>query len=185
MPCFQPSLPRRRNNSSSNPTPGILKLMSSSQLVCRAKKILSENLYLTIGTATKSGVPWVSPVYTAYDRHYTFYWVSSPQSHHSKLIHNNSKVAAVVFNSQAAAGTGEGVYLIGTASQVSSPIELIHATAVLYRRMRKKPRPAGHFLRKAHLRIYKLESKLFWINTVIPIHGRLVDKCISIKLYQK
>ena len=57
-----------------------------------AKEIISKILYITIATSTKSGVPWNSPVYSAYDKNYNFYWISWRKNQHSKNIKDNNQI---------------------------------------------------------------------------------------------
>jgi nitroimidazol reductase NimA-like FMN-containing flavoprotein (pyridoxamine 5'-phosphate oxidase superfamily) len=44
-----------------------------------ARRLIRENLYLTLATADAGGSPWVAPVFyvAAEDEH--FYWISSPE----------------------------------------------------------------------------------------------------------
>ena len=77
----------------------------------KARKIIENNIYITIATASKDGLPWISPVYSAHDKDYTFYWISPMDTLHSRLIRENHRVAIVIFDSRAPEGTGEGVYI--------------------------------------------------------------------------
>ena len=75
-----------------------------------AKQIISENIYMTIASASSDGKPWISPVFFAYDEFYNLYWVSNKHSKHSTLIRSNPDVAIVIFDSRAPEGEGDGVY---------------------------------------------------------------------------
>ncbi len=83
-----------------------------------ARKIIKDNIYMTIATADKSGEPWISPVVFGYDEDYNLYWMSDKNSKHSKLISQNNKVAIVIFDSKAPEGTGDGVYTVGRAAEL-------------------------------------------------------------------
>ena len=100
---------------------------------------------MTIATADKSGEPWISPIVFGYDKNYIFYWFSDKDSKHSKLINQNSKVAIVIFDSKAPEGTGDGVYMVGEASEVSQD-QLEHAIKTLSDRFGKEPQPKEKFL---------------------------------------
>jgi len=76
-----------------------------------ARKIIEENMYCSLGTASRSGLPWVSPVWFAYDKDYTFFWYSRKDAVHSMNILENKNTAIVLFNSTVAEGQGNGVYL--------------------------------------------------------------------------
>jgi uncharacterized protein YhbP (UPF0306 family) len=62
------------------------------QLNKRAKEIIELILYITIATVSKDGTPWNSPVYSAFDEDYNFYWASDQNGQHSKNIAENDKV---------------------------------------------------------------------------------------------
>ena len=84
-----------------------------------ARTIIDSNMYLVLGTADDVGQPWVSPVYFASEGYSQFYWVSSPEVKHSRNIAARPQVSIVVFNSQAQIGTGQGVYMLALAEQLS------------------------------------------------------------------
>src|SRR5919205_4480788 len=77
----------------------------------KSKDIISKVLYITISTASKDGTPWNSPVYSAFDQDYNFYWASDQNGQHSKNIAENDKVFIVIYDSTIPEGTGEGVYI--------------------------------------------------------------------------
>ncbi|HVT67414.1 MAG TPA: pyridoxamine 5'-phosphate oxidase family protein [Trebonia sp.] len=73
--------------------------------------IIEANRYLVLATADAAGRPWSSPVYFAHIGFTEFFWVSSPDVTHSRNIAVRPEVGIVVFDSQAAIGTGQGVYM--------------------------------------------------------------------------
>ncbi len=44
-------------------------------------------------------MPWNSPVYSAFDKDYNFYWASWKENQHSKNIKENEKVFVVIYDS--------------------------------------------------------------------------------------
>jgi nitroimidazol reductase NimA-like FMN-containing flavoprotein (pyridoxamine 5'-phosphate oxidase superfamily) len=84
----------------------------------RARAIVDENRYLTLGTADQDGTPWATPVFFTPDGYSDFYWVSSPDARHSRNVAARPEVAMVVFDSTVAVGSAEAVYLSGVAAQV-------------------------------------------------------------------
>ena len=76
-----------------------------------AKTIIDTTIYMVLGTADESGIPWVSPVYYACHEYTDFYWVSSPDARHSKNISVRPQVSIVIFDSRAPIGTGQGIYM--------------------------------------------------------------------------
>jgi uncharacterized protein YhbP (UPF0306 family) len=89
------------------------------ELAAVIRSIIGTNRYLTPGTAGADGPPWVSPVYFASARYPSFYWVLSPDAKHSRNISVRPQISMVVFDSQAAIGTGQGVYVAADAKELS------------------------------------------------------------------
>ena len=82
-----------------------------------ARAIIDANLYMVLGTADKTGRPWVSPVYYAAAGYTELYWVSSPEARHSRNLATRPDLSIVVFDSQAPIGTGQGVYMAAVADE--------------------------------------------------------------------
>ena len=149
--------------------------------VQRTHQIIRENLYMVIATASKTGMPWISPVYFASDSKLNFYWSSSKNSMHSRLINKNKNVAVVVFNSAAAEGTGNAVYMTGKASEVSGK-EIQHGLNLLYNRTGKtskyfKNMTSSDYTGSSPVRIYKFVPRKFWmLGESVRIKGKLVDR---------
>jgi nitroimidazol reductase NimA-like FMN-containing flavoprotein (pyridoxamine 5'-phosphate oxidase superfamily) len=92
----------------------------SEDLGTVAKNIINTNFYLTLATVDETGIPWATPVYYAVDNYKTFYWVSSPEVRHSHNISVRPQISMVIFDSQAAMGMGQGVYMSAVAEELSS-----------------------------------------------------------------
>ena len=97
-----------------------------------ARTIIDSNMYMVLGTADESGQPWVSPVYYASAGYKEFYWVSSPEVKHSRNIAMRPQVSIVIFDSQAPIGTGQGVYMSGSAEELTGA-ELDRSIAIFSR----------------------------------------------------
>jgi Pyridoxamine 5'-phosphate oxidase len=100
------------------------------ELASLARRVLDENRYMVLGTADRSGCPWVSPVFYDLDGYRDFYWVSSPDVTHSCNLAERPQLSIVVFDSRAAVGAGDetAVYMDGTAFEVL-PADLEHTLA--------------------------------------------------------
>ena len=59
-----------------------------------ARAVIDANLYMILGTAGEDGHPWVTPVYYSAEGYTDFYWVSSPESMHSRNIAARPQVAS-------------------------------------------------------------------------------------------
>jgi hypothetical protein len=77
--------------------------------------IIEASRYLVLATADTTGRPWSSPVYFAPIGFTEFFWVSSPDATHSRNIAVRPEVGIVIFDSQAAIGAGQGVYMSAAA----------------------------------------------------------------------
>ena len=75
------------------------------------RDIIEASRYLVLATADAAGRPWSSPVYFAHTDLTEFFWVSSPDVTHSRNIAVRPEVSIVIFDSQAAIGAGQGVYM--------------------------------------------------------------------------
>jgi nitroimidazol reductase NimA-like FMN-containing flavoprotein (pyridoxamine 5'-phosphate oxidase superfamily) len=96
--------------------------MSGGDLADIVRKVVDDNVYMVLGTADRVGRPWVSPVFYAADAYRDFYWISSPEVVHSRNLATRPEVSIVVFDSQAAVGTGgaRAVYMAAAATEVAA-----------------------------------------------------------------
>src|SRR5437667_8084819 len=79
------------------------------------RDIIEASRYLVLATADAAGRPWSSPVYFAHVGFTEFFWVSSPDVTHSRNIVVRPEVGIVIFDSHAAIGAGQGVYMSAVA----------------------------------------------------------------------
>ena len=85
----------------------------------RATQAIAGNRYLVLGTVDDDGRPRVSPVYFTHADHHDFYWVSSPESHHSRNIAARPRVSFVIFDSSVTPAEGpKAVYVDADAAEV-------------------------------------------------------------------
>jgi nitroimidazol reductase NimA-like FMN-containing flavoprotein (pyridoxamine 5'-phosphate oxidase superfamily) len=90
----------------------------SQELSQLARTVIDSNSYMALGTADETGHPWVSPVWFASEDYTRFHWVSSPDSRHSRNLAARPEVAIAIFDSSAAPGTAEAVYMSGRAKEL-------------------------------------------------------------------
>jgi nitroimidazol reductase NimA-like FMN-containing flavoprotein (pyridoxamine 5'-phosphate oxidase superfamily) len=83
-----------------------------------ARRVIDANWYLTLGTTEPDHRPRVSPVYYNHADYRDFYWVSSPAARHSTNIAAQPEIALVIFDSTAAVGQGQAVYVTAHAAVV-------------------------------------------------------------------
>ena len=82
-----------------------------------------------LATADGAGAPWATPVWFATEDGRNLYWVSSPETRHSRNLAARPQVGIAIFDSTQAPGTGKGVYLSAMAAQVA-PDELDAGIAI-------------------------------------------------------
>jgi hypothetical protein len=90
-------------------------MTAASPAAQTVRDIIEASRYLVLATADTTGRPWSSPVYFAHIGFAQFFWVSSPDVTHSRNIDVRPEVGIAVFDSQAAIGTGQGVYMSAAA----------------------------------------------------------------------
>ena len=93
-------------------------MRSDPDLGAMARRVIDANQYMTLATLDPDGRPRLSPVYYTAARYTVFYWVSSPEAHHSRNLAERPEVQIVIFDSTVPVGQGEAVYLRGTAKQM-------------------------------------------------------------------
>ena len=87
-------------------------------LVETARRIIADNLYMTLATADAAGRPWATPVYFAPVDDQELVWVSRPEARHSQNIAVRPDIGIVVFDSRVPISSGQGVYMSAAAELV-------------------------------------------------------------------
>lgn len=157
------------------------------EILSKARNIIAHNIYCVLSTATPDGLPWVSPVFFAYDDSYTIYWCSAVASRHSQNLYaNQGRVAIAIFDSTAPAGTGSGLYFSGTATEETEPERINKAFKLLAHRAEKNlERTAADYQGSSPRRIYRFVPDSTWVSGErVPAGNQLVDTKIPIQLVQ-
>ena len=129
------------------------------------RDIIQANRYLVLATADAAGWPWSSPLYFAHIGFTEFFWVSSPEVTHSRNIAERPEVGIVVFDSQAAIGAGQGVYMSAAAqllegSQTARGIEAFSHRSVAHG---GPPWTSADVRPGAGVRLYRATADSHWI----------------------
>jgi uncharacterized protein YhbP (UPF0306 family) len=151
----------------------------------KAKEIIEKIKYVTIATVSKDGNPWNSPVYSAFDENYNFFWASDQNGQHSKNIEENNNVFLVIYDSTVLEGTGRGVYIKAKAYKLESDEDIRYALRYLDGRVNKKKDPTtrvAEFQNEMPRRVYKAVLEKVWMNDDGEINGHFIDKRVEIKL---
>lgn len=151
----------------------------------KAKQIIENIVYITIATVTPEGLPWNTPVYSAFDEQYNLYWNSWKENQHSLNIANNPNVFVVIYNSTVAEGTGEGVYIQAKVQMLTEKNEIEAARVLLHKRKNKpssKLRTPEEFMSEYPRRVYKAVPERMWLNEAGEVNGNYVDKRVEVDL---
>ena len=140
-------------------------MSATSPGVQAVRDIIEASRYLVLATADVAGRPWSSPVYFAHIGWAEFFWVSSPDVTHSRNIAMRPEVSIVVFDSQAAIGAGQGVYMSAVAElledgQTAWGIEAFSRRSVAHGGPKWTSQDVGP---GAGLRLYRATAESHWI----------------------
>jgi nitroimidazol reductase NimA-like FMN-containing flavoprotein (pyridoxamine 5'-phosphate oxidase superfamily) len=138
-----------------------------------ARRILASNLYMTLATADAAGRPWASPVWYAGAPDWTeLFWVSRPETRHSKNLEVRPELAIVIFDSTAAVYTGQAVYTEATAGIVPEE-DLSRGVGIFDERSREEGESwtTADVQPPAELRLYSAVVRERWILDPDPDAG--------------
>ncbi|MCL6270203.1 pyridoxamine 5'-phosphate oxidase family protein [Sansalvadorimonas sp. 2012CJ34-2] len=80
------------------------------------EELLENHYYAVLATASPEAVPWVTPIFFAYDKDWNLHWISSRSSHHSKLLSENPKACVVIYQTPGVSQETSALYISGTVS---------------------------------------------------------------------
>jgi hypothetical protein len=174
MAASRPQAPSPRGAA----TAASLQAMSTHpELDAMARRVIDANLYMTLGTLDPDGSPRLSPVYYTPARRRDFYWVSSPDAHHSRNLMERPDVQIVIFDSSVPVGHAEAVYMAARARLIGDD-ELDAVVGEAFRDTAGARRFGPDELRgDAVLRLYvaSATSCEVLVRGGDPVHGRRVD----------
>lgn len=134
------------------------------------KQLVQDMKYLTLATVTAAGDPWITPLFYAYDDHYTFYWYSRKNTDHSINIEAHPKVSVSIYDQNISEERANGLYMVGTACEIA--IDEVEKVSELYV-MRAYPgdttlrndfvQMTQDFKNTSPLRFYKFTPEKAWV----------------------
>lgn len=145
-----------------------------------AESIIKHIEYATLATVDEGGKPWNAPVYCAYDERYNFYWGSHKDSQHAKNIRNNDQVFLAIYDSTVPPGTGSGVYVQATCSELTKEDDITFAHVLI--QDRRFPTPywkREQFSVSGPIRLYKATAQQVWINADDHMDNTYIDTRVS------
>jgi uncharacterized pyridoxamine 5'-phosphate oxidase family protein len=159
--------------------------MAEQDLAAIATAIVDANQYMTLATADAQGQPWASPVLFATADYVEFYWLSAAETTHSRNLAQRPQISIVIFDSRAAEGSGQAVYLSAAAAQVPDD-DLDRALAVYSGRGLGPPYTREQLPGLAPYRLYRATA--FELSILCPRgctgeclrHGVLFDHRVQV-----
>src|SRR5918995_6311006 len=133
-----------------------------------AREIIDANRYMVLGTSNAGGVPWASPVWFAQRDYREFFWVSRPETRHSRNLAERPQLAIAIFDSTVEPYHGQAVYISATAEIVEEGVEAFSAESLAQGMAEwTLARVTG----PAHLRLYRPTASEMWT----PAEGDVRD----------
>ncbi len=121
--------------------------MNNDELRTLAAKVLEDGYLMSLGTVDESGV-WVADVIYVHDDDFNLYWISLPQTRHSKALGQNSQVACAITANQEV-GKERALQVTGIAEKVDGPLFELEKKHRTKRGMEPPTRP-GEILEDNH-----------------------------------
>lgn len=153
-----------------------------NDLVEKAKNIIKENIYATIGTCGENNLPWVSPLFVSYDDKFNFYWLSPKNSWHSKNLQENKNCSLVIFDSRSPKWTGIGIYMLGIVAELSEKKEIERGLKLEYERLEEVTPNYKNYVGENEYRVYKFVPTKIWVtNDIKDEDGNTTDHRVELK----
>jgi hypothetical protein len=146
------------------------------------KRIIANNVYCSLSTCSSDGIPWVSPLFFAFDDRLNIYWSSAITSRHSQNLYSNGGRGAIsIFEPTFLEGSPEGLFLAGIASELDGE-EAEFGFQLLKARARKPiNRTVADYLNDSPRRMYRFQPQEAWITGErIAVGNQLVDTKVSV-----
>jgi putative heme iron utilization protein len=134
-------------------------------LLAKAQHILENTIYGTLSTCSPDGLPWVSPVFLGYDTDWTLYWASAQVAQHSQNLYaNQGRAAIAIYSTNREEGQGQGLYLVGTATEVEADAVLGVIPLLSRRAAHGQHRTPADYLDPSPRRIYCFRPQAVWMT---------------------
>jgi nitroimidazol reductase NimA-like FMN-containing flavoprotein (pyridoxamine 5'-phosphate oxidase superfamily) len=160
---------------------------SEAALRAIAGEVLQSVRYLTLGTASRGGESWMTPLAHAWDFEDRFYWISAADARHSRNIDENPAVSVLAFD-LGQTGADQALFGSGTARMLTED-EVEEGCAVYYSRRypdpavrAKRSRPPADFRGASPNRLYRagIDAYSLLHPDGHPVHGGLVSHRVTV-----
>jgi len=148
------------------------------------RDVFRRNAFCTIGTASLSGEPWLSPVFYNYAPNYTLVWESAHDALHSQYVRVNPRIAIFIKDATTEA-PGTDIYIDALALEVP-PSRLTEALNTWQAgphghsdRARREPSDYGEL---RPLRLYEAHIQHLYVLSETLVDGYRVDARLEVPL---
>nr|WP_274388138.1 pyridoxamine 5'-phosphate oxidase family protein [Salsipaludibacter albus] len=148
-----------------------------------AREVLDEVRYVVLGTIDEDGQTRTSPVYFVPHGYQDLYWVSDPNTHHSRNLERDDRVSGVVFDSTVPPGPRQrAVYVTGTAKEVQADEIAQHLPKAFDPGRGGRAFAAEELTGDADLRLWVLNVHTWEVHIRAgdPIHGSGTDRRVAV-----
>jgi Pyridoxamine 5'-phosphate oxidase len=152
----------------------------------RAAKMITENRYLTLSTASSDG-PWAAPINYALGPGRYLHYYSARKARHSQDVGDSSNVAAAIFNTQATEADVDGLQFTARCSVLhGGELAIVHQ---YYFDVNLTPEQRGRWLRPVSAfdeggtwAFYRLDIQGLWVIDFESIERERLDSRILVDL---
>jgi len=120
----------------------------------RARALIEHENTLVLATSADDGIPIATPLFYYPDAEGSLYWLSSPDSRHSRNLNVRDRVAVAIFVPATDWTEIRGVQMEGTAGAVEDPI-LRASVLVKYRQRLRLPPALDEAIAKSTLYVFR------------------------------
>ena len=141
-----------------------------------ARRVIDGNTYMVLATLDPDGQPRLSPVFYTPARYRDFYWVSVPNSHHSRNLAERPEVRVVIFDSRSRPGESEAVYITANVREIPKD-ELPDVVGEAFRTDVGTQFTPEELSGEGRLRLYVARATAYEVHVRgrYPTHGRGYD----------
>jgi general stress protein 26 len=153
--------------------------MKRTDLSVELQNLLHNVPYVSLATVCDDGRPWNTPLFVCFDDELNMYWASTRDGQHSRNIARDNHVFAVIYDSRAAEGAAQGLYLRMQAKMLTK-ISDISAAKKTYTTDFGEDGRHEPFIGDCERRLYMAVPEEVWTNGDDTKNGQFVDVRFSI-----
>lgn len=129
--------------------------------------------FCTLSTVDEQGNPWGAPVFYAWNAEGQIFWTSAVDAQHSRNIANNGRAYISLLAEKLDRNNpgNNGLYMAGTAREITDMSELVAAREILCARMNQTSEHPETFLGAHPRRVYVFTPQAAWCDGLVDVTG--------------